>query len=80
MEIDDVTYSHAQGTGSRTLPPNSLPLPPPPQKPNLRLLKTLIQNGNSLAVQWLGLCASTARGPDLIPGWETNPSSHVVRP
>ena len=22
-------------------------------------------------VQWLGLCASTARGPGLIPGWGT---------
>ena len=26
---------------------------------------------NSLAIQWLGLCASTARGPDLILGWGT---------
>ena len=25
--------------------------------------------GNSLAVQWLGLGALTARGPGLIPGW-----------
>ena len=24
---------------------------------------------NSLAVQWLGLCAFTAEGPGLIPGW-----------
>ena len=24
--------------------------------------------GNSLAVQWLGLCTSTAEGMDLIPG------------
>ena len=27
--------------------------------------------GNSLAVQWLGLCVSTAGGPGLIPGWGT---------
>ena len=27
--------------------------------------------GNSLAVQWLGLCASIAGGPGLIPGQET---------
>ena len=27
--------------------------------------------GNSLAVQWLGLCALTAEGPGLIPGWGT---------
>ena len=27
--------------------------------------------GNSLAVQWLGLRASTARGSGSIPGWET---------
>ena len=25
--------------------------------------------GNSLAVQWLGLCTSTAGGPGSIPGW-----------
>ena len=25
-------------------------------------------HGNSLAVQWLGLCASTAGGPSSIPG------------
>ena len=26
---------------------------------------------NSLAVQWLGLCDSTAGVIDLLPGWET---------
>ena len=26
---------------------------------------------NSLVVQWLGLCASTAMGPGSIPGWGT---------
>ena len=29
------------------------------------------QTGNSLVVQWLGLHASTAGGPGLIPGWGT---------
>ena len=28
--------------------------------------------GNSLAVQWLGLSASSAGGTASIPGWETN--------
>ena len=27
--------------------------------------------GDFLAVQWLRLCASTARGTDSIPGWGT---------
>ena len=27
--------------------------------------------GSSLAIQWLGLCASTARGLGSIPGWGT---------
>ena len=27
--------------------------------------------GNSLAVQWLGLCALTAQGVGSIPGWGT---------
>ena len=27
---------------------------------------------NSLVVQWLGLCASSAGGKDLIPGWGSN--------
>ena len=27
--------------------------------------------GDSLVVQWLGLCASTAGGSGLIPGWGT---------
>ena len=34
----------------------------------------LVQNeitGTSPVVQWLGLCASTAGGPGLIPGWGT---------
>ena len=30
------------------------------------------RTGNSLVVQWLGLYASNAEGPGLIPGWETN--------
>ena len=30
-----------------------------------------VDSGNSLAVQWLGLCAFTARGVGLIPGWGT---------
>ena len=29
------------------------------------------RTGNSLVVQWLGLYASNAEGPGLIPGWET---------
>ena len=28
--------------------------------------------GNSLADQWLGLCALTAEGPGSIPGWRAN--------
>ena len=31
--------------------------------------------GTSLAVQWLRLCASNARGPGVIPGWGTR--SHM---
>ena len=27
--------------------------------------------GNSLAVQWLGLCAFTAEGAGSVPGWRT---------
>ena len=27
--------------------------------------------GASLVVKWLGLCASTAEGTGLTPGWET---------
>ena len=41
---------------------------------NFCLLRNLLKIkilGNSLAVQWLGLCASTARGPGSIPGRET---------
>ena len=33
--------------------------------------KSNIRGGNSLAVQWLGLHALTAEGPDSIPGWGT---------
>ena len=33
----------------------------------MALLK--LEVGNSLAVQWLGLCTSTAGGMGLIPGW-----------
>ena len=33
------------------------------------LLKKKVRN--SLAVQWLGLCALTAKGPGLVPGWGT---------
>ena len=28
-----------------------------------------LERGNSLVVQWLGLCTCTAKGPGLIPGW-----------
>ena len=35
--------------------------------------------GNSLVVQRLGLCASTAGGIGSIPGWETN-ILHATRP
>lgn len=34
------------------------------------ILKRFI--GNSLAVQWLGLCTSSAGGLGLLPGWGTN--------
>ena len=33
------------------------------------LIHQLKERGNSLVVQWLGLCASTDRGPGSIPGW-----------
>ena len=34
----------------------------------------------SLAVQWLGLRAFTAKGESSIPGWGTkNPANHVVQ-
>ena len=37
--------------------------------------------GESLASQWLGLCAFTAEGPGLTPGWETKDlTSHVAWP
>ena len=35
--------------------------------------------GTSLAVQWLGLCASTAGGPGLIPGRATKIQQAVQR-
>ena len=38
-----------------------------------------IYAGNSLAVQWLGLCASTAEGTASIPSWGTN-TPQAVRP
>ena len=34
-------------------------------------MKGIQTGGNSLVGQWLGLHASTARGPGLIPGWGT---------
>ena len=34
-------------------------------------LKDGESGGNSLAVQWLGLCASNAAGTGSIPGWGT---------
>lgn len=40
----------------------------------IRLPNETIKNeniGDSLAAQWLGLCASIARGPGLIPDQET---------
>ena len=40
------------------------------QKKKIQLEKCKTQ-GNSLAVQWLGLCAFTAEGPRSIPGWGT---------
>ena len=36
---------------------------------NICLMKEWM--GNSLAVQWLGLCASTEGGTGSIPGWGT---------
>ena len=36
--------------------------------------------GNSLAVQWLGLGAFTAEGTGSIPGWGTKKLQAVVRP
>ena len=37
--------------------------------------------GNSLAVQWLGLCAFTAESPGSITGWGAKiPTSHVAWP
>ena len=35
--------------------------------------------GNSLAVQWLGVCACTARGMGSIPGWGTKIPRAVQR-
>ena len=39
-----------------------------------------IRFGDSLVVQWLGLCVLTAEGPGSIPGWVTNPTGHAARP
>ena len=45
------------------------------------LFKSLKEKlGTSLAVQWLGLRAFTAKGLGLIPGRATNPTSRVARP
>ena len=41
-------------------------------------LKKIISR-NSLAVQWLGLCAFTAKGPGSTPGWGTK-ILHATRP
>ena len=38
---------------------------------SFNLLQELLFCGNSLAVQRFGLCAFTAEGPGLIPGWGT---------
>ena len=35
-------------------------------------------NGNSLVVQWLGLCAFTAGGTGSIPGWGTKISQDPI--
>ena len=38
-------------------------------------------SGNSLVVQWLGLCVFTAEGTGSIPGWGTKiPASGVAKP
>ena len=34
-----------------------------------RKLNTIIYMGNSLVVQWLGLCTFTTEGTGSIPGW-----------
>ena len=37
--------------------------------------------GNSLVVQWLGLCALTVKGPGSIPSQGTkDPTSHAAQP
>ena len=35
--------------------------------------------GNSLAVHWLGLHASTARKPGSVPGWRIKTANHTVQ-
>ena len=50
---------------------------------NLVQCLALIRNsyfGNSLAVQWLGLCAFTVGGPGWIPGQGTDSTSLPVQP
>ena len=45
------------------------------------LTETRVKNlhvGTSLAVQWLRLCASTAGGTGLIPGWGTRYRMHAA--
>ena len=63
--------------------PLFIPFPTTPGHQILKFLRTalflhLLKNsiGNSLAVQWLGLCALTAEGPGSIPGRGTkNPQA-----
>ena len=82
-ETDQVTYSHTQGIGSRTLPQTPSTLPPSSSDTKSEVTQVPDKKwhsiGNFLVVQWLGLCNSTAWGPGLIPDWGTNPSSPAVR-
>ena len=41
-------------------------------KKNFKFHFKNVKRGNSLTVQWLGLCASTAGVPEFIHGQETN--------
>ena len=53
----------------------------PPSVTRDKLWDTKAKGGNSLAVQWLGLRAFTAKGLVSILGWGTRiPASHVARP
>ena len=40
----------------------------------------MVKGGNSLAVQWLGLCTFTAEGPGSISGWRTKIPQAVQQP